>query len=169
MELLRSLPISGGKYLAGKILGVVAAAGTVAAVPLIAYLFIPLILVGAVSIKMLALLVMMDAIPVLLVAVCLGVLGGVPFGKRLAAAGFGFLAGILGLAAILLTSNDNPYIGGGFLTPPAALVLRITDFSSMPHPKVTVQDLIVFYGGVFFFLILLTILARSWLKWKENF
>jgi hypothetical protein len=118
---------------------------------------------------MLALLMLMDALPVLLVAVSLGVFCGVAFGRRLTAAGFGFCAGILGLAVMASTFKDNPYIGGGFLAPPAAYVLRLTDFSSMPHPQGTVQELVVFYAGAFLIIALLAILARAWLRWKENF
>jgi hypothetical protein len=169
MEILRSLPISGGRYLAGKILGVLAVAGTVAAVPLIAYFFIPLILVGAVSIKLLALLILMDGIPVLLGAVSLGVQSGVLFGKRTLAAAFGFVAGIIGLVGIILTSKANPYMGGDFVTPAAAYISRITDTSGMPLPQGSVHELGMYYGGALIFLVLLGILARSWLKWKENF
>ncbi len=169
LELLCSLPLGGGRYLAGKLLGVGAAAVLVAVLPSLAYLASPLILVGAISFRLAVLLVLLDGLPVLVAALALGVLGGVPLGRRLPAVAFGFFAGLLGLAALILASKPNPYIGGGFLSPAAAYVLRLTDRSSMPHPPVSAGELAAFYLGALAVPSLLALLARAWLKWKENF
>ena len=169
MELLRSLPVDAGPYLAGKVLGALAAAVTVAVMPLLVYCAIPLLLVGSIPFTLIVRLSLLDGLPVLIATITLGVLTGVPFGRRILAAGAGLLSGILGLAAIVLSSRENPYMGGGFLTPAAAYVLRITDTSGMPLPRVSGSELLIFYGGMGAALILLAGLARSWFHWKENF
>ena len=169
MEILRCLPISGGRYLAGKVLGVIAATVMVAALPLLAYCAIPWLLVGAIPIQLLTRLVLLDGLPVLLCAVSLGVLLGTPLARRFLAVGFGFFTGIFGLAAIMMTSKKNPYLGGGFLTPPAAYVLHLTDTTGMPLPQVSTSEVVIFYAATTIVLILLAILARTWLQWKENF
>ncbi len=169
MELLRSLPLGGGRYLAGKILGVLAAACLAGVIPLLTYLAISWILVGAISYKLVALLVLLDGLPLLVAGISLGIFAGTPLGRRTYAAACGFMAGILGLGGLILASKDNPYLGGGFLTPAAAYILRLVDTSSMPHPPVSAGEVMLFYGVTSSALALLAVLARLWLRWRENF
>ncbi len=169
LELLRSLPLGGGRYLAGKVLGVLAAASLVSAVFLLVYLAISWILVGAIAYKLVALLVLLDGLPLLVAGITLGVFVGAPLGRRTPAAACGFVAGVLGLGGLILASKDNPYVGGGFLSPAAAYVLRLADTSSTPRPPVSAGEVMLYYGVTLSALALLAGLARLWLRWKENF
>ncbi len=169
MEILRGLPISGGHYLAGKILGVLATGISTALFPLLVYFVISMLTIGSIPMVQLSGLLLMDGIPLLSAALSLGVLSGVMFGRRLPAAGFGLFTGILGLAAIVASSKANPYMGGGFLSPAAAYILRTTDTSGMPRPQVSAGEVVIFLVVMLALFVILMVLARMWLKWKDNF
>jgi len=196
-ELLRSTPLDGTTYLAGKILGVLGTVFIIGAFPLLAFFaVIEFTLLGSVQsgipfylVKFLAELILMDGVPIFVFGAVVGVLVGVVCHSRRAALLPGFLAGVLGLI-FWATVFSNP-LKVAFITDAAAyrVFQGYTDAAPRtfalvfgePPPQVNPGLLgegawkigngtvIDMYLILFGLLILLAVLARLWLMRKENF
>ena len=198
LELLRSVPIDGIRYLAGKLLGTLAIIILVSCFPFLLFLAvldgillshtgfgIPLALIGF-FLK----LSVLDGLPVLLCGAALGVIAGIAARSRRAALLPGFAAGALGML-YWLTAFRPPIVSYDTYDLAAYLVFQgyrniwqsswahFTGDTSVPQfdlsllgtqaPRVSLAQVT---GTLIFAVVILAgfaILARLWLRWKENF
>lgn len=194
-ELLRSLPVSGTTYLAGKVLGYLINVILIGVIPF----FIFLIIMEVSSLVtfqnglpfmffwFFALISILAVLPVIVWAIVIGFLAGVPFRSRRAAIFPGLLAGILSL---LLW---HPLFGTGYKTWISSQVDAVPYFllqnyhspltdklallaGTQPYPllgwdaPVLGLGVILIKTVIFLFSVgLMLFLARLWLRLKENF
>jgi ABC-type transport system involved in multi-copper enzyme maturation permease subunit len=198
MELLRSLPIDGTRYLAGKMIGILATIILVSSFPFLLFLAIldgillsytgfgvPLELIGF-FLK----LSMFDGLPVLLCGAALGVIAGIAAHSRRAALLPGFAAGIMGMLIWLIALRPpkmsyNTYdlaayhVFQGYRNIWQSSWTRITGDTSGTQfdlsllgtqaPRVSLAQVTVMLIIAVVILAGLAVLARMWLRWKEDF
>lgn len=189
-ELLHSTPISGGSYLAGKILGVGLTVALIGLIPLglffgvlewaFLYTFrvgIPMDVVGF-FLKF----ALLDGLPILGWGLTIGILAGSVFRSRAAAVFPGLVAGILSiffwLAALSVPSVQLDAAAYFLVQNYHSAALDIVDkaIGSTPPPLFGVDAPIIGIGRVIMMYLVIAVtlfilagLARLWLKWKENF
>jgi hypothetical protein len=189
-ELLHSTPISGGSYLAGKILGVGLMVALIGLIPLglffgvLEWAFLDAFRVG-VPVDVISFFVkfaLMDGLPVLGWGLTIGILAGSVFRSRLAAVFPGLVAGILSiffwLAALSVPSVQLDAATYFLLQNYHSAALDIMDKAtgSTPPPLFGAEAPIIGIGRVIMMYLVIAVtlfilagLARLWLKWKENF
>ncbi len=194
-ELLRSLPVSGSTYLAGKVLGYLINVILIGLIPFLIFLII-MEVSSLVTFQnglpfaffwFFALISILAVLPVFIWAVAVGFLAGMPFRSRRAAIFPGLLAGILSLLAW------HPLFGTGYNTWISSQVDAVPYFllqnyhspavdklallaGTQPYPLLGWDAPVLGFGVIFIkaaiFLLsvaLMLFLARLWLHWKENF
>jgi hypothetical protein len=198
LELLRSMPLGGNIYLAGKILGVIGTVVFIACFPFLLFMTVlegimlkfigfgvPLELVTF-YIKLSA----MDSLPVLACGATLGVLAGVTIRTRRTAILPGIITGGFGLIAWLSAfrfpvSSQNTFDLAAFHVfqtyqsiwqAMGARLLKWASLSSYEFSLVGTSAPVAGFARVLvMYLVILAVLAclfglaRFWLKWKENF
>jgi hypothetical protein len=197
-ELLRSTPLDGGIYLAGKVLGVIGIVVFIACFPVLLFLAvlegIMLKFIGfGVPLDLITFylkLSVLDSIPILASGAALGVLAGVTFRTRRRAILPGSIAGILGIY-FWLSAFRFPVISQNIFDVAAYYVfqtyqsiwqtlhIRILNWASFSSyrfslvgndaPTLGIDHILVMYLVILAVLAGLFGLARLWLKWKENF
>ena len=193
-ELLRSTPITGFSYLAGKLLGMLATVLLVGAILLILFFAVAEIALfsrlhyglSVAASGFLIKIALLDGLPMLVFGTTVGVLVGIFFRTRRAAIFPGFLAGVaslVGWAYIFrapaqgffgMTDIAYFYLLQNYYSPALALESRLTGqdvdmFNIVGAPQVGIGQLALMYLALIAALALLVILARLWLQWKENF
>jgi hypothetical protein len=193
-ELLRTTPITGLTYLAGKILGMLATVLLTAGVMLgLFFAVTEIILFSTVHYGLsagaswfLIKIAVLDGLPLLVWGTAVGVLIGIFFRTRRAAIFPGILAGIaslIGWAAafrapaqglIGVTDLAYFYVLQNYHSPAQALQFQMTGqdanmFNIAGAPIVGIGQLALMYLAVIAALAILAALARLWLQWKENF
>jgi len=108
-ELLKSLPLASGTYLAGKVLGTVAAALLAGAATLVLHVVLHLALVGPLLVEVYALLTLFSALPLLTWAAAMGVLIASGLRSRRGAILLGLLVGMVSLFAWGFAVMRPPY------------------------------------------------------------
>jgi ABC-type transport system involved in multi-copper enzyme maturation permease subunit len=198
-ELLRSTPLDGSTYLAGKVLGGIGIVVFIACFPFLLFLAvlegIMLKFIGfGVPLDLITFylkLSVLDGLPVLACGAALGVLAGVAFRTRRSAILPGILTGILAIFSWLSAFRFPASSPNGFDVAAysvfqkyqsiwQALWDRISKpgaFSSsyefslvgIGEPAAGIGRVLVMYLVILAMLAGLFSLARLWLKWKENF
>jgi ABC-type transport system involved in multi-copper enzyme maturation permease subunit len=197
LELLRSQPIDGTTYLAGKLLGTLGLVLFVAIFPLLLFFGVlegmlmitfqhglPFSLIG-----FFLRLGLLDGVPILVSGAALGVLVGIAFRSRRTAVFPGLLAGI-GALYIWIKAFQAPGVFANGIDRAAAFVFQgyrsraeagwdpyiepgLTLFhlellgSEAPH--VETGQVLLMLAGLLTVLLILAVCARLWLKWKEDF
>ena len=198
LELLRSMPIGGNIYLAGKILGVIGTVVFTACFPFLLFLAIlegtMLKFIGyGVPLELLTFylkLSALDSLPVLACGAALGVLAGVAFRTRRRAILPGIVTGSLGLFIWLsafrfpVSSQNNfdvaaYHVFQKYQSVWQALNIRILNWASFSSyrfslvgndaPTLGITRVLVMYLIVLVVLAGLFGLTRLWFKWKEDF
>lgn len=196
LELIRSAPLKGGTYLAGKIVGLLGIVFFIACFPLLLFLAvlegitlvvfkmgIPLYLI-VFYLK----LAIMGGVPVLLFASMIGALAGIAFHSRRAAIFPGFLTGILSLVAwrkvfqpsLTYTPLDYSayFVFQGYHSIVDANWEKIWGSDSpifdmtalgVDVPLIGIIKVIMMYACILAVLSVLILGARLWLHRKENF
>jgi len=194
-ELLRSTPITGGSYLAGKILGVIAHVLLIASITL-ALFFIALEVfflhflqasIPAYLVYFYITLTLLDGLPILAWGSAVGVLTGVAFATRRGASLPGLAMGILsipfwGLAFTPVKSYSTMDVAAYYLfinyySAAQAFEAKVTGQAPLGlfflpgggTAVVSIRQVLWMYTTAFLILLAFAILARLWLKWKENF
>jgi ABC-2 family transporter protein len=193
-EILRSTPITGSIYLAGKILGMLTAVLLVGALMLALFFTVTEIILfsslhywlNANASWFLIKIALMDGLPMLVWGTTIGMLVGIFFRTRRAAIFPGFLAGVaslVGWAFVFrapaqgffgITDIAYFYLVQNYHSPALALESRlgggdVNMFNIAGAPQVGIGQLALMYSTVVVTLALLIILARLWFQWKENF
>jgi ABC-type transport system involved in multi-copper enzyme maturation permease subunit len=194
-ELLHSTPITGVSYLAGKILGVLAVVLLMASITLSLFFIafdVVLIFFNRTSLPGYLIyfylkLSFMDGLPLLVWASAIGVLTGVVFSTRRGVIIPALVMGALstyfwGLTYSPVKSFSTldvaaTYVFQNYHSTAQANWLRLTgealtDYPGLPGggaPAVDIKQVLLMYGTALLVLLVLAILARLWLKWKENF
>jgi len=192
LEILRSTPIHGGIYLAGKILGVLALVFLVALVVFLAFLITLEILAYAYlrlfltadGLFLFLKISLLDGLPVLACAAMLGVFTGTFFRTRRGALLPGFLVGLLSLFGWLklfgAPASGVPkdvaayFIFQNFRTAAMNTLFEINGLEGQgimgaDLPQVGIGQVFLMYGILLLFLAVFALLARRWLLWKEHF
>jgi hypothetical protein len=194
-ELLRSAPITGSGYLAGKFLGMLAAVLLVgglmvalffAIVEIILFSVLHFGLSAGVCLFLIS-LALLDGVPMLACATAVGVLVGTFFRTRRAAILPGMLAGGASLVcwanafrapapgiSIGMTDRIYYYLVQNYHSPAMDLMTRIYGhdpdlFGLAGTPPVSIGQIALMYLTLIAALAVLACLARLWLQWKENF
>jgi len=194
-ELLRTTPITGFDYLAGKILGVLATVLLVGALMLALFFAVTEIVLfstlhyglsPSASLFFIK-LSFMDGLPMLVWGTAVGTLVGVFFRTRRAAIFPGMLAGgasLVGWAYAFrapthgifggMTDLAHYYLVQNYHSSAIALESRlgrqdVNMFNIAGAPSVGIGQLALMYLVVIAALAILVTLARLWLQWKENF
>ncbi len=191
-ELLRSTPLTGARYLAGKVLGMLLAVLLVGVVMLALFLAMANSIIfanlhfglsGSADLYYIK-LSLLDGILFLGWGTAIGVLLGVLFRTRRAAVFPGLIAGLLSIV----------FWSSAFRSPPTDAGLPMADrleYYLLQNYHSTIQELakslgqpmtffsfpthvgagqiVLMYGTILAALAVLAILARLWLQWKENF
>jgi hypothetical protein len=194
-ELLRTTPITGYSYLAGKILGILASVLLVSAFMLALFFAVTEIVLfstlhyglSPTASLFLMKLALLDGLPILVWGTDIGVLVGVFFRTRRAAIFPGILAGGVSLASWVFTFRAPTHGGVGGMTDlvhyylvqnyhssAIALETRLggqdaTMFNLSGAAHVGIGQLVLMYMVVIAALVILVTLARLWFQWKENF
>jgi len=194
-ELLRTTPISGFDYLAGKLLGMLATVLLVAGLTLgLFFAVTETILFSAFHFGLSAVaglfflkLSLLDGLPMLIFGTTIGVLVGVFFRTRRAVIFPGFLVGVSSLVGwvyafrapvqgsfIGMTDLAYYYLVQNYHSFALTLESRmggggVDYFGIAGAPVVGIGQLALMYLVVVTFLAVLFMLARLWLQWKENF
>lgn len=165
-ELLYSTPLTGGIYLAGKVLGTAAAVPLAGAIALIAHLAVHWVLIGPFDVRLYLELALWGGMPLLLWASTAGVLAASGARTRKAAVAIGLLVGLLCLVT-----------RGMGIEPAADWVLSRhglwahwpgTPIEAAGRAATSFRQAI---GSLMLSLVELLgigILARLWLWWREN-
>ena len=198
LELLRSTPLDGGIYLAGKILGVIGIVVFIACFPFLLFLAV----LEGIMLKYIGFgiplglitfylkLSVLDGLPILACGATLGVLAGVAFRTRRRAILPGFIAGLLGIY-FWLSAFRFPVVSQNILDLAAYYVfqryqsiwqalgvslLKWASFSSYDFslfatkaPMLGIACVLVMYLVILAVFAGLFVLARLWLRHKENF
>jgi len=197
-ELLRSTPIDGSTYLAGKVLGVIGLVVFIACFPFLLFLValegIMLKFIGfgiPLGLIMLHLkLSVMDGLPILASGAALGVLAGVAFQTRRKAILPGFITGLLGIFSWLSAfrfpvSSQNisdvaaysifqkyqsiwQALWDRLFKPDSFLSSYEFSLVGIGEPAVGIARVLIMYLVILAVLAGLFGLARLWLQWKEN-
>lgn len=175
-ELLRSAPLTGGVYLVGKVLGVIAAVLLTGAAALALHLGLHWVLVGPVNAGLYLELILLNGLPLLLWAPALGVLAASGLRTRRAAIFVGILVGLLGpypwALAFRPPADLGPFEGrASLLSRQAASDFVLQRYELLPGwiPPVTGVQVAQVLVTALLALLAVAILARLWLVWKENF
>jgi ABC-type transport system involved in multi-copper enzyme maturation permease subunit len=192
-ELLHSMPITGGSYLAGKILGVSLTVVLISLIPfllffgVLAWAFLDAFQVGipADLVWFFIKFAMLDGLPILGCGLVIGILVGSGFRTRRAAILPGLLAGILSLVVwwIAFKAPTLPFMQLDIATYyllqdyHSTVLDALSRLSGLTAPSLLGEGIpIIGIGQVFaMYLIIavtlfsLAVMARLWLKWKENF
>ena len=193
-EILRSMPITGSTYLAGKVLGMLAAVLLVGTVMLALFFTVTeIVLFSSLHYGLYAnaswfliKIALMDGLPMLVWGTTIGLLVGIFFRTRRAAIFPGFLAGVVSLVGweVAFRAPAQGFFGMTDLayyyllqnyhsTAQAFMAQRegqtVDIFGIAGAPRVGVGQLALMYSTVVVTLALLIILARLWFQWKENF
>jgi ABC-type transport system involved in multi-copper enzyme maturation permease subunit len=193
LEILRSTPITGGRFLAGKILGVLAIVLLTGLFPFLLFL---VVLEGVqfsflhISISMSILifyfqLSLLDGIPLLACGSTIGVLTGVVFRTRRAALFPGLLAGVFTFLIWGFVFKAPPtsvpvvdvaayYAFQNFHSDALAAAAKLTGLTPLGllgegAARVGIGQVFLMYTIIIVTFLLLAFLARTWLLWKENF
>jgi hypothetical protein len=192
-ELLRTAPVTGAHYLAGKVLGVFSAVLLVSAIMLaLFFVVIEIVLFSSLHFGLswsafvyLIKMSMLDGLPILAWGTITGVLFGVLFRSRRLAVFPGLMIGLLSIffwesafrspatglsfpaidriVYYLLQNYDSPAME----IESRVLGERFNMFGITTH--VGLGEIILIYVAILAALALLAVLARLWLQWKENF
>jgi ABC-type transport system involved in multi-copper enzyme maturation permease subunit len=177
LEILRSLPLTGGVYLIGKVLGTVVAVLGTGLLVLAIHIVLHLIVIGSPQVDLYLELTFFSGLPIVLWATAVGVLVGTGLRTRLTA----ILAGIpVAIAGIFIWNIPNWFslVTGRLLAeqnahltyqPISTFILGQHGLLYVPmNPNAGSQAL---QSIIIPFLVLLgvTIAARLWLLWKEDF
>jgi ABC-type Na+ efflux pump permease subunit len=192
-ELLRSMPLNAGSYLAGKILGVSFTVLLVSLIPLglffgvLEVIFLDTYQVGipANAVQFFLKFALLDGLPILVWGLTIGILAGTPFRSRRSAVFPGLTAGVLSILLWLVVFK-TPAIP--FSQIDLALYYLLRNYHSVFYETVTKMTgdqipgllganaplvgfgkVLIMYLAVFVILFVLAGLARLWLLWKENF
>ncbi len=196
-ELLRSTPMSGTTYLAGKILGVLGTVLFIGLFPILLFYSVIEITLLRVTyyglpfylVKFFIELIFMDGLPLFVFGSIVGVLTGVAFRTRRGAIFPGFVIGILSLFFWMVVFKTPPAIPATTDAAAYYVFQGYTDVAPLTYAKVYGGNPVFFNHGllgegapivgvgqvlVMYVIILVTIfiialLARLWLRWKENF
>jgi len=192
-ELLHSTPISGGSYLAGKVLGVGLTVGLIGLIPLGlffgvlegSFLYAFQVGVPADVVGFFFKFALLDGLPILGWGLTIGILAGSIFRSRRAAVFPGLVAGILSIFFWLAAFSppDLPfmqldmaayYLLQNYHSTVLDTLAKLTGFPSPPMlgkgaPVIGIERVIIMYLIIAISLFSLAGLARLWLKWKENF
>jgi len=194
-DLLRSTPITGFDYLAGKILGVLAMVLLIGALMLgLFYAITEITLFSTLHYGLsygtdlfFMELTLLDGLPILIWGTTVGVLIGIFFRTRRAAIFPGFLAGVASLVGWAFTFRAPRHGIFGGMTDLAHYYLvqnyhssaielecrlggqdaNLLNIAGAPH--VGFGQLALMYLVVIAALVILVTLARLWFQWKENF
>ncbi len=191
-ELLRTTPITGARYLAGKILGMLLAVLLVGAIMLAIFFAVTEIVLfsslhyglswsaGLYLIK----LSFMDGLPILVWGTVIGILAGVLFRTRRAALFPGLIAGLFSiffwLAAFRMPLAPGPgitdkieyYLLQNYRSEATVLESRLIGqgFNLFGlTTRIGFGQIVLMYMTILAGLAALATLARLWLLWKENF
>jgi ABC-type Na+ efflux pump permease subunit len=189
-ELLHSTPMSGGSYLAGKILGVGVTVALIGLIPLglffvvLEWAFLDAFRVGVPMDVVVFFLkfTLLDGLPILGWGLTIGILAGSAFRSRRTAVIPGLSAGILSiffwLAAFSAPAMQMDvaayYLLQNYHSVALDTLAKVTGFPSPPlfsegAPVIGIGRVILMYLVAAVTLLSLAGLARLWLKWKENF
>jgi len=180
-ELLRSMPITGGQYLLGKLTGTVAAVLSTSAVMLMFLLGIHWIMIGPINIPLYTEVILLSGLPLLIWAPALGVIAAVSANKRSSAVFIGLVAGLLGLlpwgwfapppeSTINITGTTSAWISRFIYESPVNdWIWSHYGWNNPWWPPVSSNTILLTFVTVLFILLAIGFLARSWLLWKENF
>jgi hypothetical protein len=178
-ETLRSLPLTGGVYLSGKVLGTLATVLPTAAVALTLHFLLHLVLLGPIGTRVLLELTFLSGLPLLLWASTMGVLVGCLLQTRRAAILIGVVVGMAGPLMWTMpfgaaagpsqwaTGDANRLIYQAI----SRFVLERYDLlpAYIPHSLQTGMQALQSIIIALFVLAGAATVARLWLKWKENF
>jgi ABC-type transport system involved in multi-copper enzyme maturation permease subunit len=176
-ELLRSLPLTGGVYLTGKVLGTMAAVLGTGLLVLAVHIVLHLMMIGSPQVDLYLKLTFFSGLPIVVWATAIGVLAGTSLRTRLTAILAGVPAAIAGifiwnapnlfnLVTGRLMAEQNAHLS---FQPISAFILGQYGLLYGPlNPNAGSQAL---QSIVIAFLALLgiAIAARLWLLWKEDF
>ena len=173
-ELLRSLPLSGGIYLAGKVLGTVAAVLLTGATVLTLHVLLHLALVGQLNPGLYLELTLLSALPLLVWAPAAGGLAACSVRTRRAAIFIGALVSLAGPLCwgLAFRANLRPFVGtASQLSRQVASDFVLGRYGLHPSwvPPVTGQEVARGLLVALLELLAVGIFARLWLWWKENF
>jgi hypothetical protein len=167
-EWLYAMPINGGIYLLGKILGLFTSALAGSLIPLLLFSIIIPILMHTLPLGLMLTLAGMEGLPVLLWSISFGVLIGTPFRKRMNVA---FLGVGLGLASLItwLYIFYSPTGRGNTIDIVSFFVFQRFGLEAGIVGRVSFGQVQVVYLSLLATVCILGFLARLWLIWKENF
>jgi len=194
-EMLRSMPISGFTYLAGKILGMIVTVLLVGALMFGLFFSVTeMILFSslhyglyATAIWFLIEIALLDGLPMLVFGATIGVLVGTFFRTRRAAILPSLLAGAASLVCWAyafrapakgafngMTDLAYYYLLQNYRSPAMDLMTKLGGpaidlFGIKGAPRVGIGQLTLMYLAIVAALAILTGLARLWVQWKENF
>ncbi len=196
LELLRSSPITGAVYLAGKMLGVLWTVFLFALIPfslfLAVYEIVTLAFIGTgmplFMVDFYARFALMDALPMFVWGAVIGVLVGIPLHSRRAAIlpgfGVGFLSLLLWVWAFrapampfAVTDLAAYYVFQGYRSIAQSTIAKLYGIANPPStgmlaegaPVIGFGRVLVMYLIILAILAGLSILARLWLRWRENY
>jgi hypothetical protein len=191
-ELLRTTPITGARYLAGKVLGTLMAVLLVAALMLALFFAVTEIILfsylhcglswsaGLHFIEM----SILDGLPLLVWGTMIGILTGVLFRTRRMALFPGLIAGVLSIffwltafrmpltTGLLVTDKIEYYLLQNYRSAATALESRLLGQEVNLFgitTRIGFGQIVLMYVIILAALGIVSILARLWLKWKENF
>jgi ABC-type Na+ efflux pump permease subunit len=193
LELLRCTPITGSRYLAGKVLGVLSAILLVSAIMLALFFMVSeIILFSSLHFGLswsaslyLIKLSLLDGIPILAWGTVTGILFGVLFRSRRAAIFPGLITGLLSIffwlsifrapsteLGLPVVDKIEQYLLQNYNSPAIEIEARVIG-DKVNLFGITTQvgfgEIILMYIAILVALLGLAILARLWLQWKENF
>jgi len=195
-ELLHSLPLGAGTYLAGKVIGVALTVVLVGLIPLglffgvLEWIFLDAFQLSAPAdlIAFFVKFTLLDGLPILVWGLMIGILVGSVFRTRRAAVILGLLDGILSIFFWLIAFSTPSLPFGQFGQMDAAAYYLIQNYHSMamdaldkltgtaPYPLLGANTPVIGIGRVMMMyliiavtLLILAVFARLWMKWKENF
>jgi hypothetical protein len=166
-ELLYSIPVTGSVYLAGKTLGLVLAVTLVSIIILIIYNLIILAGYGLLSLSMAVNLIMVYGLPIVFLATALGTLIGAFLRTRKSATILGLLAGLIGIG-IWMIMFPSPTIGGQTFDRLSYSIFQRNGLIRGDGFVVNDGEIVTIYFLYLVFVSVIGVLARQWLKWKEN-
>jgi ABC-type transport system involved in multi-copper enzyme maturation permease subunit len=174
-EILRSQPLTGGTYLAGKVLGMLSAVLLTGGIIGMVHVLLHFLLVGPIHSPFYLEMTLLSALPLLIWASAIGVLAGCFLRTRRAAILIGVVVGLAGPPSWSLAFRPPPDLP--FYVPHLSLLSRqpasdfvLQQYGMLPSwvPPVTVEELVRSYVLALMILLVATIAARLWLFWKEN-
>jgi hypothetical protein len=174
-EILNSQPLTGGTYLAGKVLGMLAAVLLTGGIIGMVHVLLHFLLVGPLHSAFYLEMTLLSALPLLIWASAIGVLAGCFLRTRRAAILIGVVVGLAGPPSWSLAFRPPP--DPPFYVPHLSLLSRqpasdfvLQHYGMLPSwvPPVTVEELAQSYFLALMILLVATVAARLWLFWKEN-